>query len=44
MNTEQIRAMKNYAHSIGLDFEEAAILWCVNGCAEQWREYYGEGL
>lgn len=34
----QIRAIKNYAHSLRIDAEIAAAMWCANGLAEQWAE------
>lgn len=42
MNTRQIRAIRNYAKSLHLDIEEAALRWCINGCAARWREYEQE--
>lgn len=36
-NFAQIRAIRNYAHSLHVDDETGARLWCERGLAEQWR-------
>ena len=41
MNTQQIRAIRHYAHAMHLPLEQAAWLWIEHGLAEQWRNYYG---
>lgn len=41
MNTQQIRAIRHYAHAMKLDLETACWHWIEHGLAEQWRNYYG---
>lgn len=38
--TKQIRAIKKYAHALGiLDLDIAAMRWVQTGCATRWAEF-----
>ena len=39
-NIVQMRYIRKYARSLGVNAEQGALLWCTNGLALQWRNYH----